>query len=296
MIVLEFIRSDFEVISGIPATVEISVSDPAAIVYYTLDGSTPSPYSSIYTSGITMPTDLGKVTLSAVAYMFDGTEYVPNTVLAETYGVDSQALGPLYSIHGGVAYIYPGGMDIPFWYDFAGNPVTYLDIPFDPNDFLTSDRNADGTYRDDVWFKQMAGPSQTPQRDGPNLAYLSRLTNEDFNPDAPMIVIDTREGSTHQPDVPVFNGPHMTLRDPDKYYRGLDYRSVGGTNHISGHFVKWFLNADTGTYVAYYYDSIDSRWIKSVSTIEVTNSVRTEPTYRLPLVFQWNQWGRYSIY
>ena len=244
-----------------------------------------------------MPTSGGSITLSAVAYVFDGYDYVPNTVLAETYAVDSQALAPLYSIHGGVAYVFPGGLNIPYWYDYAGNVSTYIDVVYDPNDFLTSDRNVDGSYREDVWFNQVAGPDQTPQRDGPDLFYLSRLTSEDFNPDAPMILIDTRANSTAQPDVPVFNGPHMTLRDPDKYYGGLDYRSVGGTNHVSGHFVKWFLNEQTGTYVAYYFDSVDSRWIKSVSTIDVVPiSVRTVPSATIPLVFQWNQWGRYSIY
>jgi len=289
---LIFEESEEQIIAGFPASVAILYSEPASLIYYTVDGSAPTMFSSIYTDPVLLPTDSQPFTLSAVAYSEIDGYFVPSEVLSYTWTLDNIVyFEQRKSAKSGVAYIYPGGADIPFWYDSEGNPATYLDV--DPYEilFLESDRDEAGRPQPSAYHNEVTGPANT------DMSYLSTLGAEDFNPEALFINIDTRPGSQHKPAVSVVNGPYMTLRNPDKYYRGLDYRTVDSSNHTSGQHIQSFHNRTTGTHVAYYFDTVDAKWIRSVSYVEpAPTPVRRLPVYQRPLVFQWNLFGNYNTY
>lgn len=289
---LIFEESENQIIAGFPVSVSIIYSEPAALIYYTTDGSIPTPFSSIYTDPIILPTDSQPFTISAVAYSEIDGYFVPSEILTYTWNLDNIAyFEQRKDVKGGVAYIYPGGADIPFWYDAVGNPATYLDI--DPYEilFLESDRDYLGRPQPSAYHNEVAGPANV------DMSYLSTLGADDFNPSAPIINIDTRPGSQHKPVVSVINGPYMTLRNPDKYYRGLDYRTVDCSNHTSGQHIQSFHNRETGTHVAYYFDTVDAKWIRSISYVEpAPTPTRPLPVYQRPLVFQWNLFGNYNTY
>lgn len=289
---LVFQESENQLIAGFPETVSIFSSNPAAIIYFTTDGSIPDPFSQVYTEAIRLPTDSEPFTLSAIAYANIDGYMVPGSVLSYTWSLDNTAYFEQRKSHkAGVAYIYPGGLDIPYWYDFEGNTSTYLDV--DPVDilFLISDRDSQGFPQPSDYHNEVTGLANT------DMSYLSTLAADNFNPEASVIIIDTRPESVRKPSVTVINGPYMTLRDPDKYYRGIDYRAVDSSNHTSGQHIQSYYNRNTGTHVAYYFDTVDAKWIKSISHVPVEpDKVRPLPVYQHPLVYQWNLFGRYNTF
>lgn len=289
---LMFEEAEKQIIAGFPEFVAILSSDPAAIIYYTTDGLLPDPLAQVYIDPIVLPTDSKPFTINAIAYADVDGYSVPGSVLSYTWSLDNTAYFQQRNSHkAGVAYIYPGGLNIPYWYDYDGNPATYLDV--DPYEilFLTSDRDAQGRPQPSDYHSEMAGPSNT------DMSYLSTLGADNFNPDAHVILIDTRPESEHKPSVMVVNGPFMTLRNPDRYYRGIDYRAVDGSNHTSGQHIQSFHNRKTGTHVAYYFDTVDARWIKSISHVPVEpDKIRPLPVYQRPLLFQWNLFGNYNTF
>jgi len=149
IVTLTFTAENGEIISGIPRFVSIASSEPATI-YYTLDGTLPTQLSNIYTGRIEMPTDNNSITLSAVGYFLDGYgSLVPTTVLSNTYFTDvSEIDRTRYLFFEGITYMYPGGLDIPFWYDFDGYASVFVDIPIADleNILILSDRDSDGIY------------------------------------------------------------------------------------------------------------------------------------------------------
>lgn len=287
-----FEESENQIISGFPEYVSILTSEPSAVIYYTTDGSLPTPLSNAYFERLALPTDGMPFTLSAVAYSEVDGYYIPSSILTYTWSLDNTAYFEQRKSHkAGVTYIYPGGQNIPFWHDFEGNPATYLDEDPYYIPFLESDRDAQGKPQPSAYNNETTGLFVT------DMSYLSTMGSDNFNPDAHIIIIDTRPESTRKPAVTVINGPYMTLRNPDKYYRGIDYRAVDVSNHTSGQHIQSFHNRQTGTHVAYYFDTVDARWVKSISRVPVVeNKERPLPGYQRPLVFQWNLFGRFNTF
>lgn len=167
-ITLTFNSLGIEVLDGIPEFVEIVASMPA-MIFFTLDGTLPTMFSQQYVDPIVMPTDSGSVTLSAVAYFLDGYgNLIPSSVMTQVYETDSTVTGERIRRldFEGIVYIYPGGLDIPFWYDSAGQAKVFIDIPADElqKELIPSERNADGSIRDDVpgGVVDLVPPEETP--------------------------------------------------------------------------------------------------------------------------------------
>jgi hypothetical protein len=294
-----FIESENSLLSGFPLDVEIVSSDPAAIIYYTTDGATPTPLSNVYISPVVLPLDGEEFTLRAVAYADDDGYWIPSNILGYTWSFDNSVFFESRSEGlGGVAYIYPSGDNFAMWYDYLGNTAVFVDQ--DPDDIpqLFSEYDVAGDLiPDNEVHSDIADPEYTPSlKDDQNLPYLSALGYSYFNPYAAVISIDTT-GQTEEPIVPIANGPFMTRRDTLKYYSGLDIGSGALDNFHSGQHVRTFYNIDTGVHVAYYFDSVDAKWIKSVSNVPfVSPGISPVNGYGRPLVFQWNLFGRFSTY
>ncbi len=85
-------QSSEQVVSGIPKTVSIATNIPATI-FYTLDGTDPTLFSTMYTGPIFLPFDKLVAALKVLAT--NGTDYSP--IVVETYMtniVDSNARLP----------------------------------------------------------------------------------------------------------------------------------------------------------------------------------------------------------
>lgn len=299
VITLTFTETGTRVVDGIPEFIEITSNSPT-MIFYTTDDTLPSMLSSQYDGyAIKMPTSSGSVTLSAVAYFMDGYgNLVPSSVFSETYRTEGTAGDRIRRFNfEGIVYLYPGGLDIPYWYDSDGAAKVFIDIPIDEleKSLIPSERNADGTIRSDVTGGVITkqGWEETPtQRDDDFVPY-STPDSPDFNPDALYIVIDGRNRDPD--DVQLINGPFMSLRDPERNFGGLDFVSTDGSNYISGSLVKSHYNRTKNIMVFYYFDSNTNRWIKSIQNLpRMDRSLLRNSIVTNPVVFKWNNFGRHQ--
>lgn len=307
IVTLSFNPIGGEIISGIPRFVEISSSSPATI-YYTLDGSLPNQLSNVFTGPIELPTDKNTVTLSAVGYFLDGyNNLVPTPVLSNIYSPDQSDITDPVIGHGGVqglsgrsrflffegiVYIFPGGLNIPFWYDSSGSASVFLDVPADQLDFIESNRNEDGSHRTLPLDIDRISAEETANLFDNNFQVFDTPDSDTFNPDALYIVVDGRSGDNLESTL-LINGPHMDLRDPRRNFRGLDFYSFNNTNFRSGNMAGYHYDRDREIIVFYYNDTKSNRWIKSIQHLEpVDTSALPKPFFGNPVVFKWFNWGR----
>ena len=294
MIVITFTSNPTEWISGIPIRVAITTSI-ASTIYYTLDGTLPTPFSSVYTGTVLMPTDGTEVTLSAIAYYLDELgNLVPSAVLSESYYTDQTQLDRhRLMFFEGVVYIFPGGEGIPFYYDGDGDLATSIDIPAADLDFVESTRDVNGLAIDTATQISILPPDQTAQLfDNTPPAFSSPNDRASFNPEARLIFIDGRTGAAEQ-QIRLVNGPHMSLRNSQGNYGGIDFYNTSGSNYISGTSVRPIINREKGIMIFQYFDSNTSKWIKSVQSIEAAPVQEPMPVTGGPgVVLPWIQLGR----
>lgn len=307
IVTLSFEPLGGEIISGIPRFVEIASSQPATI-YYTLDGSLPTQLSSVFTGPIELPTDQNTVTLSAVGYFLDGySNLVPTPVLSNIYSTDQSDIidnvvgsdrntkfsgRSRFLFFEGIVYIFPGGLDIPFWYDSSGSPSVFLAVPSDELDFKVSDRNEDGSHRSNPLDVDVVPAEDTASLFDNDFQIFDTPDSETFNPDALYIVIDGRDGDNLESTL-LINGPHMDLRDPRRNFRGLDFYSFNNTNYRSGNMAGYHYDREKEIIVFYYNDTNSNRWIKSIQHLEpVDLSSFPKPFFGNPVVFRWFNFGR----
>lgn len=137
-------QSAEQVVSGIPKTVSITTNIPATI-FYTLDGTDPTMFSTIYTGPIFLPFNQLLVTLKILAT--NGTDSSP--IVIEQYLtdiVDSNARLPHSGTTARAGHVIPD--DYPF-----GTP------PFQPKQGYTNPANA-GPYGGAVF--DPSNPAATP--------------------------------------------------------------------------------------------------------------------------------------
>jgi hypothetical protein len=295
MIIISLLPSDTEIISGIPQQVEISTNIPSTI-YYTLDGTLPTPLSSVYTEAVKLPTSVGMVTVSAIAYYFDGYATVPSAVLTQTYGTDNTDLQRTrYVFFEGIVYSYPGGADIPLYYDFAGDPVFYIDIPLSELDMIQPETLPDGTIvGTDNQIQQLSQEYTGSIIDDSVIMHSSANNQTSVRTDAMYFLIDGRSSAENSLSVNIMNGPHMSLRDSRTLWGGIDYISLGTSAYISGSATRYHYNRDKNVIVFSYFDSSSGRWVKSIQDLPPAQTNLPRPHFSNPHVFKWFQYGRHQ--
>jgi hypothetical protein len=285
--------SSDQVVSGIPKTVSITTNVPATI-FYTLDGSQPTLFSTIYTGPIFLPYTQFLVTLNVMAT--DGVNYSP--IVTEQYQtdiVDTNARLPHAATDmqalPSTQPTYPFGTP-PFQPQqtylnpaLAGITVFDPSLPATPTGF-----GADGYftgYTNQLWnIENYQIPYSTTDAEGqtgpsigtipakitipanPDPAYDGEQTEQftaTFNPRALVIFQDFSKEDPNDP--PQINRAHFTMENPERARDGVYYFNNGpdGAPPPSGAFVRSHYNPRTNEITHYYRDSWSNQWIISTA-------------------------------
>ena len=163
-------QSAEQVVSGIPKTISITTNIPATI-FYTLDGTTPTLFSTIYTGAIFLPFDELLISLSVLAtngtdsspivveqYMTDivnsnarlphsGTNARAGFIIPDKYPFGTPPFQPKQEFTNpadvGVTVYNPALPATPTAFDGQGNPTAYTNKPYDTKNYQITYTNRD---------------------------------------------------------------------------------------------------------------------------------------------------------
>ena len=274
-------NSNEEVLAGIPRTVTITTNVPS-LIFYTLDGSHPTLFSTQYVDSIYLPTD--QLTIILNVFATNGT--ISSPIITETYqtnmvdgnvrfsrndtnappGYNLQQLYP-YGDNGlqpqnkfgnpanvGVTVDNPALPEIPSGFDGQGNPNAFTNNPYDIVNYniVYSTRNAEGESGPGIGTLPGQVITDPPQPSiGPE---VTDQFSDTFDPRAFVIYQDTTKENPNDP--PAINRMHFTLENNERARDGNAYFNTGlDAPPTSGSFVRSNYNARTNMMTYYYFDS-----------------------------------------
>jgi hypothetical protein len=302
MVVISVIvtASSDQIVSGIPKTVSISTNVPATI-FYTLDGSQPTLFSTMYTGPIFLPYAQFLVILNVMAT--NGTDFSP--IVSESYQTDmvdgnvrlphsattadpthdtpvtypfgtppfqpqQQFLNPANS---GVTVYDPSLPAYPTGYNADGYPTGYTNQPWNIQNYQIpySTTNAEGETGPGIGTlpaqtiipnNEIAGAAAGAPAYGPE--ETSQFTTT-FNPRALVIFQDFSKEDPNDP--PQINRAFFTLENPERARDGTYYFNSGpdGAPPPSGSFLRSHYNPRTNEITHYYRDAWSNQWIISTA-------------------------------
>jgi hypothetical protein len=294
-------QSEAQVVSGIPRTVSI-VTNISSTIFYTLDGTTPNLFSTMYTGPIFLPYDKFLVTLKVLATngvssspivcetyqtnIVDGNARLPHAattaeaghVLPDTYPFgtppyqpDQGYLNPALS---GVTVYNPRRPAQPTAFNADGYGAAYTNEPYNVLNYqiVYTDKNAEGEQGRNIGNIPGYITKPYPSDIQPNVSQVGADGPEEtnqftatFDPRAFVIFQDFSKEDPNDP--PMINRQYFTLEDPERARDGTFYFNTGldATAPISGSFLHAFYNNRTGEITHYYRDSWTNRWIISTA-------------------------------
>jgi hypothetical protein len=285
--------SSEQIVSGIPKTVSISANVPATI-FYTLDGTAPTLFSTMYTGPIFLPYAHFVVTLNVMAT--NGTDFSP--VVSEVYQTDmvdgnvrlphsstTQHVGgispdrypfgtPPHEPRGqfvnpadsGVTVYDPSLPATPTGYTADGYPTGYTNQPWNIENYQIpySTTNAEGQTGPGIGTlpaQTYYNPNQDPAYDGEQTQQFTTT----FNPRALVIFQDFSKENPEDP--PQINRAFFSLENPERARDGTYYFNSGpeGAPPPSGSFLRAHYNPRTNEITHYYRDAWSNQWIISTA-------------------------------
>lgn len=282
-----------QVVSGIPKTISITSNIPASILY-TLDGSTPTLFSNIYTGPLFIPFNKLSITLSVFAT--NGTDSSPiiveiyttniltdarlahsatdaqaNSSIPDLYPFGTNPLQPIGNFlnpgDAGVNVNNPALPTIPSGFDATGNPNAFTNQPYDTlnYDIVYTTRNATG--------ESIVG----------NLPATVQIQNEIPAPETseqftslfdPRAFVIFQDFSKENPNDPIhINRQFFTLENPERARDGNAFFTSGlDAPPVSGSFLRSHYNPRDNTITYYYLDTWTNRWIISKTPYQPTGS------------------------
>lgn len=260
-------------ISGIPRQIELSTNVPS-LIFYTLDDSEPSLSSLVYLDPIDLPTE-NTVRVRVLAISGSDTG-----ILDVTFGPDNSKLFyPRRNITGslgiaidayGVEPVVIDGYGVND-YNIVDNPVRRSDYPLEDLEIRYSTTGPDG-YGPGTMITLGAYPAEFWQDNAVSEEASSpNHMNVFFNPRSLYIVIDGRDGYDDESVYPI-NRPWGGTLNPVKYLQGKQF--FDPAPFVSGGFVRSFINYNTGVIILYYYDNVETRWIKSIQSFDTSTVPR----------------------
>lgn len=285
-----------QIVAGIPKTVSISTNIPA-MIFYTLDGTDPTLFSTIYTSAIFLPVNQLLVTLKILAS--NGTDFSP--IVVEQYMtdmVDSNARLPhaattaqaasaapdrypfgtppyqpnqgyLNPALSGVTVYDPSQPATPTGFGADGYPTGYTNAPYNIENYQIEYSTTDREGQTGLGIGTLpAQVTVTPPTPAPE---TSQQFTSTFDPRAFVIFQDFSKEDPNDP--PQINRQFFTLEDPEKARDGNFYFNTGQDNApVSGSFLRAHYNPRTNQITHYYRDSWTNKWIISTAPYVPTGS------------------------
>ena len=291
IVVLTFIPSDTEITSGIPRYMTIESNVPST-VYFTLDGSTPTLDSAIYTDTFQFPDGQTSVTLSA--FGVDGDNNV-GPVLTQVFAADTTDI-TVRQLHEGIIIdAWDDLTNIVSGYDADGQPASFQDLEDYEIELLKKDRGRLGIEEGVAVKVGIPLPQDTSFPYDDNFQPFSTPEfPEMFNPEARTIIIDNRDGKNPLNIIPK---PYGSLRNSDRENGGWRYLVPDG-EYVSGGYLRTFYDRKNGVMVSYYFDHNTGRHVKNISQLpeNIPSAFDARPGYSgHPLVFKWIYGGRHQM-
>lgn len=283
MISLTIIEGDQEFFDGFPESVSFETDVPST-VYYTLDRSDPTEDSLIAIGKVFLPTLSGTLQVKAVAVSgSDSSDIVTAQYENSAINLDSRRVlgdeGVVIMRYGDVAVDSLG-------YTSDGGSAQKTSVAVGDLDIKSSKANSAGeaflegkTSREFINFPLKNQEATPGSISTPN-------NNPNFDPSAKFIIIDgsTEEARDNQV-VKIVNRPYNTFGTTSNFYK----ERLGEKEPIiTGNFVRSFYNPKTSKYVSYYWESLESRWIRSEQTVE-KKTLRIGSGAERRFVYRWIQ-------
>jgi hypothetical protein len=297
-------QSSVQVVSGIPKTVSITTNIPATI-FYTLDGTDPTLFSTMYTGAIFLPTNFLLVTLKILATngtdsspivieqyqtnIVDGNARLPHSattaqaasVIPDPYPFGTAPYQPqqgfLNPADSGVTAYNQALPGIANGFDANGNPAVFTNQPYNTDNYqiVYSDKTATGAQG--LGIGNMPGKTTLPypsdiqpdmgQTSGQGPEETNQFTTT-FDPRAMVIFQDFSKENPNDP--PQINHQFFSLENTERSRDGSAYFNSGkdSTAAPTGSFVKAHYNPKNNTMTHYYRDSVSNKWIISTAPFQ----------------------------
>jgi hypothetical protein len=301
MVVLSItiVASIEEVVSGIPRFITLTTNIPSTI-FYTIDGTTPTLFSPIYTGTIQLP--LGALSITLNVFATDGIQTSP--VITTLYEIDevdgnvrlphagtdaeadsTQGLVDPYPFGDPEAMLHPpqkfenpgdAGFNVNdpaktiryTAFDAEGNSLPqsnypFIGIPAKRFPIKLSDQNEEGLMGRGIGTL----PQYTPLTP-PAPPETSSIDDALFDPRAMVVYQDFTQAP--DPTLPVtVNRMSFTLENDQLTRQGSLYYSTyaDGNPPNSGTFLRQHFNPTDGTTTYYYIDTWTNRWVISKTKV-----------------------------
>jgi hypothetical protein len=290
-----------QVVAGIPKTISIS-TNVAATIFYTLDGTTPTLFSTMYTGPIFLPFNSLVVHLSVLAT--NGTDYSPvvtetyqtnmvhgnarlphaatnarpGDVLPDTYPFGTPPYQPNQKFRNpadsGVTVYNPEKPATPTGFDANGNPTGFTNKPFNSKHYQITytTTNAEGETGPNIGNLPGQVDLPYPSDIQPDMGQESNQGPEQtnqftttFDPRAMVIFQDFSKEDPNDP--PQINRQFFSMENPERARDGTFFYNTGvdATAPVSGSFVRAHFNPRDNTITHYYRDSWSNKWIISTA-------------------------------
>lgn len=284
MIILSVTESTNELISGIPEFLIFETSEPSNI-FYTFDNSTPDENSLIAVDKVYLPTNGTTLVVKAIAKNISSS----SAVMEIEYKTTNQTInGPRLTGKEGISVLRIGdAVTDSLSFDANGNPSQQTSIGFDDLQMKASRNDYQGirlsetkTSLDFVNFADTPWMDNIIQRSSPN-------DGREFDPTANVIIIDgSTEEKMEEQVVKIVNRGYNTFDATTKFYK----ERLGQSQPIiTGNYVKSFYNPATKKYISYYWESLESRWIQSIQTVDIKPLRLFSSSSKNRYVFEWIQ-------
>jgi len=319
--------SNEQVVAGIPKTVSITTNVTASI-FYTLDGTTPTLFSTMYTGTIFLPYDKLSVTLKILAsngldtspvfsetYITNfaggtntrlprsGTTAAPGENIPDLYPYGTNSIQPNATFQNsaevGITVNNPDLPTSPTGFDASGNPTGFTNQPYDLLNYSIKYSETDeigqtgygvGTFPNNSTIIEELAPAQSTDTNSPT-----------FDPRAFVIFQDA---STDNPnDPPYINRMQFSLENSEEVRDGSNFLIAGiDSPPLSGSFLRSHYNPRTNQITYYYRDSWTNKWIISTMPYVPSSAVSNLSGMVLSkqagagFVFQWVPFARRVLF
>ncbi len=287
VITISIEESSEQIVAGFPKTITITTNVPATI-FFTLDGSVPTVFSTIYTGPIFLPSDKLTVVLNTFAsngtdsspiitetYITDmvssnarlphsGTDAAAGSVIPDLYPFGTNADQPsgrfLNPADAGITINNPAKSEISSGFDGSGAPNAFTNDPFDLEHYSVQYSTTDAEGNTGIGIGTLPATVKI-QLETPIPEQSEQFSNL-FDPRAFVIFQDFSKEDPNDP--PQINRASFTLENGERARDGNYYFNSGlDAPPTSGTFVRSAFNPRNNTMTYYYIDTWTNRWVIS---------------------------------